>query len=256
MPKFNQKELHFGLELIALILKPLVRFMFRVSPRGIENLPKSGPYILVSNHVTNVDPLAVAYFLFVQLRRAPHFLAKESLFRVPVISSLLLAAGQIPVFRSGARRNDEPLKVAYKYLDAGHTIAIFPEGTLTRDPNLWPMRGKFGAVRMALECKVPIYAMAHWGAQDVLPRYGSKFRPGFWKKVDVLAGPEIDLAKYRKKQLTPAELQEATEVVMIAITRLVEVLRGEKAPAERWNPEAKGQASTGNFVKPERKGKK
>ncbi|MEI6591440.1 MAG: 1-acyl-sn-glycerol-3-phosphate acyltransferase, partial [Actinomycetes bacterium] len=94
MPKFNQKELHFGLELIALILKPLVRFMFRVSPRGIENLPKSGPYILVSNHVTNVDPLAVAYFLFVQLRRAPHFLAKESLFRVPVISSLLLAAGQ------------------------------------------------------------------------------------------------------------------------------------------------------------------
>jgi 1-acyl-sn-glycerol-3-phosphate acyltransferase len=255
MPKFHPKELHFSLELIALILKPLVRFMFRVTPRGVENLPKSGPYILVSNHVTNVDPLAVAYFVYVQLRRAPHFLAKEGLFKIPVISRLLLAAGQIPVFRSGARRNDEPLKVAYKYLDAGHTIAIFPEGTLTRDPNLWPMRGKFGAVRMALDCKVPIYAMAHWGAQDVLPRYGSKFRPGFWKKVDVLVGPEIDLAKYRKSQLTPAELQEATEVVMTSITELVEQLRGEKAPKERWNPEQKGQASTGNFTK-QQKGKK
>ncbi len=256
MPKLHEKELHFSLALIALILRPLVRFMFHVTPRGVENLPKSGPYILVSNHVTNVDPLAVAYFVYVQLRRAPHFLAKESLFRLPIISRLLLAAGQIPVFRSGARRNDEPLKVAYKYLDAGHTIAIFPEGTLTRDPNLWPMRGKFGAVRMALDCKVPIYAMAHWGAQDVLPRYGSKFRPGFWNQVDVLVGPEIDLAKFRKKQLTPAELQQATEVVMSSITTLVEVLRHEKAPTERWNPEQKGQAVTGNFIKPDRKGKK
>jgi 1-acyl-sn-glycerol-3-phosphate acyltransferase len=245
----HSKEMHPLLAMLAMILRPIVRFMFHVKPTGIENLPKSGPYILVGNHVTNVDPLAVAYFVYVQLHRAPHFLAKESLFRVPVIGKFLLAAGQIPVYRAGGGRNDEPLKVAYQYLEAGHTIAIFPEGTLTRDPNLWPMRGKYGAVRMALDCKVPIYPMAHWGAQEVLPRYGSKFRPGFWKRVDVAVGPEIDLAKYRKKQLAPAELHEATDVVMSAITGLVEQLRGEKAPAERWNPEAKGQAATGNFTK-------
>ncbi|MEN9753374.1 MAG: hypothetical protein RL670_1065 [Actinomycetota bacterium] len=249
MPRVHSKEMHPLLSMIALILRPLVRFMFHVKPRGVENLPAKGAYILVGNHVTNVDPLAVAYFVYVQLRRAPHFLAKESLFKVPVVGPLLLAAGQIPVFRSGARRNDEPLKVAYQYLAAGHTIAIFPEGTLTRDPNLWPMRGKYGAVRMALDCKVPIYPMAHWGAQDVLPRYGSKFRPGFWKRVDVLVGPEIDLSKYRKAQLTPAEVHEATDVVMRSITGLVEQLRGEKAPKELWNPEQKGQAVTGNFTK-------
>ena len=248
MPKINSSERHFVLALVASILIPLVRMLFVVKPKGIEKLPKHGSYILVSNHVTNVDALAIAYLVYVQLRRAPHFLAKESLFRVPVIGPILRAAGQIPVYRSG-HRNDTPLKAAHAYLKAGHTIAIFPEGTLTRSPELWPMRGKSGAIRLALETGVPVYPVGQWGSEQILPQYGSKFRPGFWKPVNVLIGDEIDLSDYRKRQLNPDELNLATKLVMQTITELVEELRGEKAPLELWDPAKAGQTTSGNFKK-------
>jgi 1-acyl-sn-glycerol-3-phosphate acyltransferase len=249
MPKFHPKELNASLRSVAGWLAPLVRTLFGLRVRGLEKLPKSGPYVLVANHVTNVDPLAVAYFVYVYLKRAPHFLAKESLFRIPFVGKILLNAGQIPVYRSSGNRNDEPLRVAHEYLERGHTIAIFPEGTLTRDPNLWPMRGKTGAVRLALDTNVPVYPIAHWGAQDILPRYGSKFRPGFWKKVDILVGDQIDLSQYQGRKLAPEEVAIATERVMRALTGLVEELRGEKAPDTLWDPAQQGQSVTGNFVK-------
>jgi 1-acyl-sn-glycerol-3-phosphate acyltransferase len=256
MPAFNPKELHFKLGLIASFLIPVVRLMFGLRIKGQEKLPKTGAYILVSNHVTNVDALAVAYFNYVKLRRAPHFLAKEGLFRIPLIGKILLTAGQIPVYRTSGQRNDEPLRVAYEYLSRGHMIAIFPEGTLTREPNMWPMRGKTGAVRLALDANVPVYPMAHWGSHEILPRYGSKFRPGFWKKVDIVVGDEINLDKFRHPKPTPAEVLSATEVVMNSITGLVEELRGEKAPADRWDPAEKGQTATGNYVKAQQKSAK
>ncbi|MFM6971021.1 MAG: lysophospholipid acyltransferase family protein [Rhodoluna sp.] len=248
MPKINSRERHFTLGLVAAVLLPIVRGMFRLEAKGTEKLPKTGAYIVVANHVTNVDALAMAYFMYITLGRAPHFLAKESLFRVPVIGRILRAAGQIPVYRSG-QRNDAPMRAAYKYLEAGHTISIFPEGTLTRNPDLWPMRGKTGAIRLALETNVPVYPVAHWGSEKVLPQYGAKFRPGFWKPVRMIVGDEINLDKYRKKQLTPAELGEATSLVMHEITKLVEELRNEKAPADLWDPLVAGQTETGNFKK-------
>jgi len=256
MPEFKSKERHASLNAIASFLIPIVRGMFRLRVRGIENLPKTGPYVLVSNHVTNVDPLVVAYLVYVKLGRAPHFLAKESLFRIPVVGKLLLAAGQIPVYRTSGQRNDEPLRAAHKFLENGHTIAIFPEGTLTREPNLWPMRGKTGAVRLALDTSVPVYPMAHWGSHEVLPRYGSKFRPGFWKKVDVLIGEQINLDAFRGPQLSPAQVAEATNLVMQSITKLVEELRGEKAPDTLYDPVREGQSATGNFVKAQKSGSK
>jgi 1-acyl-sn-glycerol-3-phosphate acyltransferase len=248
MPVINPKERHFVLALIAAILIPIVRFMFAVKSTGTEKLPKNGSYVLVSNHVTNVDALAVAYFVYVQLKRAPHFLAKGSLFKLPVIGSILRAGGQIPVYRGG-QRNDEPLRAAHAFLNAGHMISIFPEGTLTRQPDLWPMRGKTGAVRLALETNVPVYPMAHWGSEQILANYGSKFKPGFWKPVNIIVGDEIDLSKFRTGKLTPAQVHEATDLVMSEITALVEQLRGEKAPGDLWDPAAHGQKEHGNFKK-------
>jgi 1-acyl-sn-glycerol-3-phosphate acyltransferase len=248
MPKIASSERHFVLALVASILIPIVRLILKVEPKNLEKLPKHGPYILVGNHVTNLDALAVAYFVYVQLKRAPHFLAKESLFRIPVIGKILLAAGQIPVYRSGLR-NDTPLKAAHAYLKAGHSIAIFPEGTLTRNPELWPMRGKSGAIRLALETGVPVYPIGQWGSEKILPQYGSKFRPGFWKPVRILVGDEIDLSNYRKRQLNPEELNDATKLVMETVTELVEELRGEKAPLELWDPAKAGQPINGNFKK-------
>ncbi|MEY4019823.1 MAG: hypothetical protein RLZZ590_1123 [Actinomycetota bacterium] len=252
MPKINPSEHHFVLALVASVLIPLVRLLFKTRATGVEKLPKKGAYVLVANHVTNVDALAVAYFVYVILKRAPHFLAKGSLFKVPFIGTCLRAAGQIPVYRGG-QRNDEQLRAAHAFLEAGHTIAIFPEGTLTREPDLWPMRGKTGAVRLALETNVPVYPIAHWGSEQILPQYGSKFRPGFWKPVDIVVGDEIDLSRFRGKKLTSAEVHEATEIVMSEITHLVEGLRGQIAPRELWDPIRAGQTETGNFNKKEGK---
>ena len=111
------------------------------------------------------------------------------------------------------------------------------------------MRGKSGAIRLALETGVPVYPIGQWGSEKILPQYGAKFRPGFWKPVRIMVGDEIDLSNYRKKQLNPAELNDASVLVMQTITELVAELRGEKAPAELWDPLKAGQTTSGNFKK-------
>jgi 1-acyl-sn-glycerol-3-phosphate acyltransferase len=256
MPKVTSNENTLTIRIIAFFLAPILRLIFKVEVTGMEKLPKKGAYILTPNHATNVDGLAVAYFIYIILKRGPHFFAKEALFKIPLVGKVLLAGGQIPVFRKGGQRNDDSFKIANMYLQAGHTICIYPEGTLTREPNLWPMRGKTGAIRLALDSGVPVYPIAHWGSEQIMGRYSSKFRPGFWKKVQILVGDEIDLAKYRKPDLSPEELLEATEHVMRRITSLVERLRGEKAPATLWDPVAMGQTVTGNFEKAAKKASK
>ena len=256
MPKVTSNENTLTIRIIAFFLAPILRLIFKVEVTGMEKLPKKGAYILTPNHATNVDGLAVAYFIYIILKRGPHFFAKEALFNIPLVGKVLLAGGQIPVFRKGGQRNDDSFKIANLYLQAGHTICIYPEGTLTREPNLWPMRGKTGAIRLALDSGVPVYPIAHWGSEQIMGRYSSKFRPGFWKKVQILVGDEIDLAKYRKPDLSPEELLEATEHVMRRITSLVERLRGEKAPATLWDPVAMGQTVTGNFEKAAKKASK
>ena len=248
MPAIKPASRPFLMRVVARTLIPLVRLSFGLQYEGIEKLPKKGAYVLVANHVTNVDALAVAYFVYAKVKRGPHFLAKEGLFRTPIIGWFLRNAGQIPVYRS-TYRNDEPLRAARDYLKAGHVITIFPEGTLTRDPELWPMRGRSGAIRLAIETGVPVYYMAHWGSEKILPQYDNRFRPGFWKKVRIIVGGEVNLDKYRGRELGNKEVAEATDVVIGKITELVAQLRGETPPAKPWSPLEHGQPEHGNFKK-------
>lgn len=248
MPKVNKADRPFVMRMVAYLLGPLLHLLFRIEVKGKEKLPPKGAYILVFNHVTHLDPLVVAYATFFGLKRGPHFLAKGGLFTVPILGPLLIAAGQVPVYRTG-RRNVEPMEAAYKFLDAGHVITIFPEGTLTREPNGWPMRGKTGSVRMAIEAGVPIYSVGQWGSEVVLPTYTSKLRPKPWHKVRVQVGEEINLDKYRGHKLSNEELKEATKVVMQAITKQVELLRNAKAPEVLYDPSEHGQSQFGNFNK-------
>jgi 1-acyl-sn-glycerol-3-phosphate acyltransferase len=248
MPKVVQADRPFVMRLVAMLLGPLVRLLFRVEVKGIEKLPKEGAYILCFNHVTHLDPLAVAYATFFKIKRGPHFLAKGNLFKVPVLGPILIAAGQVPVYRGG-RRNLEPMEAAYKFLEAGHVITIFPEGTLTREPNGWPMRGKTGSVRMAIEAGVPIYAVGQWGSEVVLPTYTKNLKPKPWHKVRVQIGDQINLDAFHGRKLSTEELKQATTIVMKAITKQVEFLRNEKAPSELYDPAEHGQSQFGNFNK-------
>jgi len=126
-------------------------------------------------------------------------------------------------------------------------VVVYPEGTLTRDPELWPMRGKTGAVRIALEQGIPIVPAAHWGTQHVMERYSKKISFFPRKTISVKIGDPVDLSAFRERSLDTATLNEATAVVMSAITGLLEDLRGEKAPVKRWNPAEHNQKETGRF---------
>ncbi|MFB2581432.1 lysophospholipid acyltransferase family protein [Herbiconiux sp. P15] len=231
---------------VEVFVVPLLTAIVKVDQRGTEHLPTAGPFVLTPNHYSNFDPVVMAWGVW-KLGRAPRFLAKASLFTVPVVGWGLRSIGQIPVERSGPGRQSAPISAATELLEHEKGIIIYPEGTLTRDPKLWPMRGKTGAVRLALQHGIPVIPAAHWGVQAILPRYSKKLRIFPRKTVRILYGPPVDLDDLRAGPLDQRALSEATRRVMAAITGLVEELRGEPAPAERWNPAAHNQSEYGRL---------
>lgn len=231
----------------AFLVLPFMHVVGRYPVRGAENVPASGAFVLAPNHYSNIDPLVIALAMY-DIGRMPRYLAKASLFRIPIIGYLLRKTGQIPVERAG-RNTADPLAQARRIAQEGLAVVIYPEGTLTREPNYWPMRGKFGAVRTALESGVPLIPAASWGAQQILPRYSKKLSFFPRKTATVVFGKPVDLGEFAGKPLDGATLSAATEKLMDAITTLLEELRGEKAPTERWNPARHGQSEIGNFEK-------
>jgi 1-acyl-sn-glycerol-3-phosphate acyltransferase len=156
-------------------------------------------------------------------------------------------SGQIPVERGGSTRSSAALKAARELVSKGRSVIVYPEGSLTRDPDLWPMRGKSGAVRLALELGIPVVPIAHWGTQDIMARYSKKISFFPRKHVLVKVGDPVDLSEFSADDMSGKNLTAASEKVMNAITALVEDLRGEKAPKVRWNPADHNQSETGKF---------
>lgn len=218
---------------VARIVRPLLRATTKTDWREVEHLPTDRGFIVASNHMTNVDPLTFAHFLW-DNGVAPKVLAKASLFKVPVVGRVLRATGQIPVYRNTSAAG-ESLGAAVTALEQGDAVAVFPEGTLTRDPDLWPMTGKTGVARLALTTRAPVVPVAQWGPQDLLGRYSKLLKPIPRKLVTVLVGPPVVLDDLYDRPQDTATLREATERVMDAITRLLEEVRGEKAPAVRYD---------------------
>jgi 1-acyl-sn-glycerol-3-phosphate acyltransferase len=195
---------------------------------GGENLPATGGFIAVSNHVTYADPLTFAHYLY-NNGYPPRFLAKSGLFKNPITGFLLRKLDQVPVYR-GTSKAKEAVDEGLSFLARGDMIAMFPEGTLTRDPDLWPMVARTGAARMALESGAPVYPVAQWGAHRLLGRYKKLLKPIPRKKVSIVAGPEINLDDLRAQPITKATMREATDRIMATLTSMVEQLRGEPAP--------------------------
>jgi 1-acyl-sn-glycerol-3-phosphate acyltransferase len=232
--------------IFAFLLIPFMLLVGRYRFHGVENLSRTGPVVVAPNHYSDIDPIVIGYAMY-KLNRMPRFLAKASLFTVPVFGWMLHKAEQVPVQREGTSGSD-PLAAARRIAAAGLAVVIYPEGTLTRDPELWPMRGKLGAVRTALDAGIPLIPVVSWGAQKILPRYGriSLFPR---KDVDVVFGPPIDLSAYAGRSRDAKALAEATELLMNTLASMVGELRGESPPVQRWNPTEHGQSETGNFKK-------
>jgi 1-acyl-sn-glycerol-3-phosphate acyltransferase len=222
---------------MARIVRPPMMWMTRRTWTGAENLPE-GSFIAAANHMTNIDPLVTAHYLY-DNDRPPRIMAKSSLFDVPVLGWMLRSTDQIPVYRGSTKAGDA-LVAAEAALAKNECVLVFPEGTLTRDPDLWPMVAKTGTARLALTMQVPVIPIAQWGATDLLPRYKSIPRPIPPKRVQVTAGPPVGLSDLYGRALDAQVLREATRRIMDAITTELAGLRGEEPPAERYDMRRQG----------------
>lgn len=217
------------------VVLPLFSAFVTMRIRPGSALPESGPFIVAPNHFSEIDPVVMGVAVW-RLGRTPRFLAKASLFRVPVLGLWLRKTGQIPVEREASARGSAVLEAAHRLIKQDQGVIVYPEGTLTREPELWPMRGKTGAVRMALEAGIPLYPAAHWGTQHLMARYGKTVTLWPRPRIEVIVGPALDLSAHQGKPVTRELLEKLTDELMIAISHLVAELRGQKAPKKVFAP--------------------
>jgi 1-acyl-sn-glycerol-3-phosphate acyltransferase len=220
---------------IEVLLRPLLAILLKRDWRGRQNVPREGAVIVVANHYTFFDPLSIGHFL-VRAGRTPRFLAKAGVFKNKYLGRLFRSAGQIPVYRD-SRDAMLAIRDAIKAIERGEVIIVYPEGTMTKDPNLWPMVGKTGAARIALRTGAPVLPIAQWGAQDVLAPYSKKFNFFPRKTLRVTAGEPIDLRAKFGKEINADSLQKSTEYLMDVITGMLAEIRDEQPPAVRFDPD-------------------
>lgn len=215
------------------ILWPTLMTTTRRDWQGGQHLRQHGQGIVVApNHISFVDPLVLAHFLH-DLGRPPRFMAKQSVFDVPMLGPILHNAGQVPVVRD--RDPHKSLAQAADAVTAGECVVVYPEGTITRDPQLWPMTGKTGALRLALETGSPLIPIAQWGAQEIMAPYRKRLRLLPPKTVQIRAGEPLPIDDLRGQQMTVPLLKEGTDRLMDAITAMLADLRGTPAPPQRLN---------------------
>ena len=245
-----QQKKGWAFGLCAFALRRPLMLLTRRDWRGTEHIPQTGGCILVSNHVSEVDPVPFAHFVY-DNGRLPRFLGKAEVFKVPVLGRILHSAGQIPVYRKSSDAS-KAFSAAVDAVKRGECVIVYAEGTITRDPGLWPMVGKTGAARIGLSTGCPVIPCAQWGPQELLAPYARKPKIFPRKLMRIRAGAPVDLEDLQGRKLTPAVLREATDRIMADVTKLLEDIRREKAPTVRFDPRIAGVAEFGNPNKPKR----
>ena len=231
-----RRRLGFVRRLAVVLVMPVLTGWTKRNWSGMEHIPAEGPVIVVANHVSEFDPLAIAHFVY-NAGRWPQFLAKSSLFKIPVLGPLLGRARQIPVNR-GTADAVKSLEAAVVAVKAGGCLLIYPEGTTPKSGDLWPQRGKTGVARLFLETGAPVVPIVTWGPQRMFDPRREGNRPGRRLNlrprmpITVVAGPPLDLSKWADAAPTPANLYAITDEVMTALRDLLAGIRGEPAPEQ------------------------
>jgi 1-acyl-sn-glycerol-3-phosphate acyltransferase len=228
--RLRRPKAGFWIRLCVVVLYPLDGMLFRIRFRHLERVPPTGGVILAINHISHIDTVLMARFVW-QSGRIPRFVIKDTVFELPVVGRVMHGAKQIPVSR-GSSDAVGALHAAVDALAAGEAVIIYPEGTITRDPSQWPMQGKTGLARLILLApEVPVVPVGQWGAQQ---QRGGMLRR---RVAHASAGEPLDMTKYRDIDVTFATLREITDTVMTAIRDQVAELRNEVPPATFFRPQ-------------------
>lgn len=187
---------------ILALVRGIYKLLFKIEIEGIENIPKDKNFLVIPNHLSFFDPPLVAAFLPVDMA----YMAKESLFKVPIVGSVIKAFGAFPVKRSG---NDmAAVKTAIRILKEGKPLTLFPEGKRVRTPGILG-EGKPGAAMIASKAGV-----------GFLP-VGIKATYKFRSTVKMTVGEYIDFSEYSDKKLNSEMLQQITaDLLMPKIAEL------------------------------------
>jgi 1-acyl-sn-glycerol-3-phosphate acyltransferase len=225
----------FWFGVIVAIVKPFMLTFTKPVFSGRENMPRHGGVVFVPNHISHFDPFVLGFYIW-ECRRIPRLLGKASLFKLPIAGRIITSAGQIPVHRDSTQAADA-FRDAVAAVERGECVGVYPEGTITRDPDLWPMTGKTGAARIALMTGAPVIPIANWGAQEILRSYTGRMRFRLLPRKTVMAraGKPVDLSAFEGKPITNQLLHEATEVIMRALAETLGELRGEEPPKELFD---------------------
>src|SRR4051794_15611818 len=210
------------------IVKPILLATTRRRWIDGEKIPATGGAPIVANHISEVDPLIVAHIVW-DHGRIPRYLAKAGLFKNWFLGYFFRSAGQIPVYRSS-----KDAVVAYAAVvaavRAGRCVVVYPAGTIARGPGVWPMVGKSGAGRIALQTGAPVIPIGQWGTQALLAPYAKKPQLFPRKLITMKVGDPVDLSDLVGKERNPAAVGEGTEPIIAALTDLVAELPCASAP--------------------------
>lgn len=211
----------------------------KIDVEGLDKLPREGGFLLVCNHLSNIDPVCLLWVMM-KADIPVRIMAKSELFKVPLLGGAMRQMKLLPVNRR-AKDPGAILASAAQALREGECVAIYPEGTLTLDPELWPMRIKTGAARLALDTGAPVIPFIHWGEQKIM-RSGSvliDFRPR--RRVQVRIGDPIPLEDlcHESGSADHEAVEEATRRIQRVMIEGVAQLRGEEAPAGVWDRKLK-----------------
>ncbi|QOR65288.1 1-acyl-sn-glycerol-3-phosphate acyltransferase [Cytobacillus suaedae] len=185
----------FAKGLASIVFNPL----YRVEVVGVEKIPNSGSVLICSNHINNFDPIIVG----ISTPRPIHFMAKEELFRVPVLGQLVPKLNAFPVKRGMSDR--EALRKGLKVLKEDSVLGLFPEGTRSKDGKLG--KGLAGAGFFATRSEASVVPCAIIGPYKV------------FGKLKVVFGEPIDMNRLREQK---ASAEETTEEIMNSIRELLE----------------------------------
>ncbi len=226
--------------LVESTLRPPLAMWFNWRFEGLEHIPREGAVLVACNHISYLDPLAHGYML-VKAGRRPRYLAKKELFGNPLLRSVLRGTKQIPVERGSG--SAAPIETAREALKEGEVVLVYPEATVTSNPDCSPMRGKTGIARLALTEDVPVLPIAVWGSQNVWQRKGMqslKFGRPIWLK----AGPPLDFSQFEGQRDDSLTLRKVTSRASSSITVSVTLrsVRGSSRWPSNWEKSRGGPA--------------